>query len=200
MRDESKHTKDTGGCFMKTAVFLSFVCGLALVVPEAAARGRYLKGRTVYQRKCAPCVSIGWKWAPKHISNWRKVSLRDQARRWSTAKVCTWMRTRPAKTRKGPLCHPSKMTYREKLNALYYVKRRAQGAIRKPVLRKRSPKVYRGPRFRKRAQARRRAALRQLQQMEALRKSRRRQGRKGKLNWSRKRSKTRKAPSRRSRR
>jgi len=182
---------------MRTAIFLSFACGLALFVPEATARGRYLKGRTVYQRKCAPCVSIGWKWAPKHVSNWRKVSLRNQARRWSTARVCTWMR-RNAKTRKGPLCHPSKMTYREKLNALYYVKRRAQGAIRKPVLRKRKPKVYSGPRFRRRAQARRRAALRQRQQMEALRKSRRRHGRKG--NWRRKRSKTHKAPSRRSRR
>lgn len=197
MRNHSKYSKDTGVCFMKTAIFLSFVCGLALLVPETAARGRYLKGRTVYQRKCAPCISIGWKWAPKHISNWSKVSLRDQARRWSTAKVCTWMR-KNAKTRKGPLCHPSKMTYREKLNALYYVKRRAQGAIRKPVLRKRSPQIYRGPKFRKRAPARRAAAIRQRRQMQTLRKARRRYRRKGKFNWSRKRRKTHKAPSRRS--
>lgn len=184
---------------MRTAIFLSFVCGLAMLVPEAAAGGRYLKGRTAYQRKCAPCIAIGWKWAPKHISNRRKVSLRKQARTWSTAKVCTWMR-KNRKTRKGPLCHPSKMTYRERLNALYYVKRRAQGAIRKPVLRKRSFKIYRGPKFRKRAAKRRAAAIRQRKQLEVLRKSRRRYRPRRKFNWSRKRPKTTTTRSRRTRR
>ncbi len=184
---------------MRIAIFLSFICGLAMVVPQVSARGRYLKGRTVYQRKCAACVSIGWKWAPKHIRNWRKVSLKAQARRWSTVQVCTWMR-KNAKTRKGPLCHPSKMTYREKLNALYYVKRRAQGAIRKPVLRKRIPKVYRGPRFLKRAGKRLAAALRQKKHREALLKARGQVRRKSKVRWNRKRRKVRKAPSRRTRR
>jgi hypothetical protein len=187
---------------MKTAMFLSFICGLVTVVPEATAGGRFIKGRTVYQRKCAPCFSIGWKWAPKRVSNWSKVSLKAQARRWSTVKVCTWM-SKSAKTRKGALCHPSKMTYREKLNALYYVKRRAQGAITKPVLRKRTPKVYRGPKFRKRAGKRRAAALRQRKQLEALRKARRRYRGKSKFKWSRKRRSLRKDhknPSRRTRR
>ncbi len=187
---------------MKTAIFLSFICGLAMAVPEATAGGRYLKGRTVYQRKCAPCASTGWKWAPKHISNWKKVSLRAQARRWSTARVCTWMR-KNAKTRKGPLCHPSKMTYRQKLNALYYVKRRAQGTIRTPVLRKRKPTVYRGPRFRKRTAKRRAAALRQRSQMKALRKARRRHRGKSRFRWNKKRRQPRKTstpPSRRTRR
>jgi len=199
MRYDSKQNKDTGVCFMKTAIFLSFLCGLALLAPEAAARGRYLKGRTAYQRKCAACMAIGWKWAPTPISDWRKVSLREQARTWSTAKVCTWMR-KNRKTRTGPLCHPSKMTYGERLNALYYVKRRAQGAIRKPVLHKRIPKVYRGPKFRKRAQKRRAAAIKQRQAMDALRKARRRGGRTRKFNWSRKRRTSPKTPSRRSRR
>lgn len=182
---------------MKTAIFLSFVCGLAWAVPEVAARGRYIKGRTVYVRKCAPCVTTGWKWAPKKTTDWKKLKLRQRARRWSTAQVCTWMRKSAKRRRKGALCHPSKMTVREKLNALYYVKRRAQGAIRKPVLRKRAHKIYRGPKFRKRAAKRLAAALRQKKHMEALRKSRRRYRRNPRFKWSRKRRKARRTPSRR---
>ncbi len=196
MRDQSKYRKDTGGCFMKTAIFLSFVCGLAFIVPEAAARGRYIKGRTVFQRKCAPCVAVGWKWSPKYVKDWKKLSLKQQARRWSTARVCTWMR-KNAKKKKGPLCHPSRMTFREKLNVLYYIKRRAQGKIVKPKLRKRSFTLYRGPKFKLRTKKRLQAAIRQRRMLDRLRKARRRGKRKGKFHWSRKLKKTRKAPSRR---
>ncbi len=179
-----------GGCLMKTSLSLLIVPALAMLAPEASAGGRYTRGRTVFWQKCAPCTAIGWKWAPGHVGDWTKINLAHLARSWSTAKVCTWMR-KSSKKRTGPLCHPSRMTYREKLNALYYTKRRAQGAIVKPRLRRRSAALYRGPGFVKRAGSRRALALRRLRAMKRLQKARRRLRHRGRFNWSRGRSPTR---------
>jgi hypothetical protein len=165
--------KRSGGRFMKATFFFSLGLALVLLMPEASARGRYTRGKTVYQRKCAPCFSTGWKWSPRRVPDYKKLKLRHKARRWSTAKVCTWMR-KSAKKRKAKKCYPHKMSYREKLNALYFVSRRARGAIRKPRLRKRTPKLYRGSRFKLRAKYRRAAALKRLRQLELLRKARQR--------------------------
>ncbi|MFH2006386.1 MAG: hypothetical protein ABI333_07365 [bacterium] len=172
---------------MRIIVFLGIVVALSFVAPNASAKGSYERGRTIYQRRCAACLSIGWKWTPTTLPERRKLSLRGMAKTWSEVKVCTWMRSN-TKRRADPACHPSKMSYREKLDALYYVMRRAQGPITKPKLRRRSLQVYRGPRFRKRAEANRNRALKQLRRMKALREARQQTRRSRRtIKWSPKR-------------
>ena len=164
---------------MKPTIAISLLLGLALLSSSVEARGRFERGRTVYQRRCAPCFAIGWKWAPRPIESWRSLELLKKARTWHTSKVCTWMRkndrqrVRAMATRANTrACYPMKMTPAEKLNALYYVARRAQGKFQKPRLRKHAAQRYRGQRFKSRVKGRRKTALKRLKQLMLLRRMR----------------------------
>lgn len=165
---------------------------MCLSAGSAGAKGRYAAGRIQYFRTCGPCFSMGWKWAPSLPD---KLDLSRLAKKFGPAQVCTWMRRNTRKLR-GAGCYPGRMTYRQKLNILYYVMRRARGAIRKPVLKRLSPRLSKRVRFKKTAPARRKTALQRHKNLLEMRKVRSRGSNNGTWSGSLKPKAARTAPSR----
>ena len=162
-------------------VAISVLLAVIVALPATArAYDRYARGRTLYFRRCGPCFSMGWKWAPKPLS--KPVDLKKMARTWTPAQVCTWMRTNTKKL-VPPGCYPGRISTREKLDILYYVKRKTEGPIHKPVLKA----VFR--RYRHRVQLkhitgnRRRSALRTYKNMKEMQRLKRHRARR-KSRWS----------------
>ncbi|MCD6497784.1 MAG: hypothetical protein J7M25_05685 [Deltaproteobacteria bacterium] len=117
---------------MKRMLTIVAVTAAVLFWSSGAARAtdRYSRGRTLYFRRCGPCFSMGWKWNPSPIRT-KNLNLFALARKWSPAKVCTWMRT-STKHLTPPGCYPGRIRYRNKVDILYYIMRASQGPIRRP--------------------------------------------------------------------
>jgi len=139
----------------------------------AHAVGKYELGRTLYARRCGPCFSKGYKWAPSPAEKStprKKWDLTKMALKWSPGRVCTWLRKPEKKIRKG--CTPGRISYREKLTILYYLSRRLEGKIRKPVFRKITPTRARNLRLRKRTPGLRKRAIQRKKNRNQLLKMR----------------------------
>jgi hypothetical protein len=165
----------TRAFFSVMLLCLLLVC-LVLAAPlgQAHARDKYARGRTLYIRRCGPCFSMGWKWAPSaRAQDKKKWNLLRMARQWSPAQVCTWMRKNKRKLR-GPGCYPGRIPPHERLTILYYLTRRLEGRIPKPRLQKIMPKRAKKLRLKHRAPARRRKAQKRHQNRLQLRRMRRR--------------------------
>lgn len=113
-----------------------FALVLALWAPAlvAEARGRFQRGQALVQERCAPCLSMGWVWAPSAVDPAKPHDLATYARDWSPARVCTFMR-RPTRKVEDPGCYPGRISERDRLDMLHYLHRRAQGPIVRPNLR-----------------------------------------------------------------
>ena len=161
---------------MKTAVSLILGALIGLSAGSVSAKGRYTRGRTLYFRKCGPCFSMGWKWSPSSLPT--RLSLRTLARKWKPAQVCTWMRKNKRKL-KGPGCYPGRINRRQKLDILYYIMRRvrSKGRIKKPVLKRLSPRLSKRVRFKRTAPERRARALKRHKNLLEMRRIRKRGGR-----------------------
>ena len=108
------------------------ILGLGLLAAwPVQAYDRYLNGRRLFRRRCGVCLSMGWVWDGRLTS--KQVDLARMAATWSAARVCTWLH-RQTKKIQPPGCYPGRIRFREKLAILYYLWRRAQGPIHKPVL------------------------------------------------------------------
>ncbi len=139
----------------------------------AHAVGKYERGRTLYARRCGPCFSKGYKWAPTSAEKStprKKWDLTKMARKWSPGRVCTWLRKPEKKIRSG--CTPGRISYRERLTILYYLSRRLEGNIRKPVFRKITPTRARNLRLRKRTPGLRKKAIQRKKNRNQLLKMR----------------------------
>lgn len=112
---------------------VSMMTGLLLLAPEANARSRYVRGRTLYHSRCGQCTSAGWRWSPTTPSKSEQLDLNKAARSWSAYRICTWQR-RMARRAHRVRCRPGHLTRRDRLDILYYLSRRRQGRINKPRL------------------------------------------------------------------
>jgi hypothetical protein len=77
---------------------------------------------------------------------------------------------------KGPGCYPGRISRRQKLDILYYIMRRvrSKGRIKKPVLKRLSPRLSKRVRFKKTAPARRARALKRHKNLLEMRRIRKR--------------------------
>jgi hypothetical protein len=77
---------------------------------------------------------------------------------------------------KGPGCYPGRISRRQKLEILYYIMRRvrSKGRIKKPVLKRLSPRLSKRVRFNRTAPGRRARALKRHKNLLEMRKLRRR--------------------------
>lgn len=155
-----------------------------LFTGPAEARGKYERGRTLYMRRCGPCFSMGWRWAPTESQKSKKRwPIMKMARRWGPAQVCTWMR-KPRRQLKGKGCYPGRIPFEERVAILYYLTRRLEGPIEKPKLRRIMPKRAKNLRLRRKAPARRRKAIKRHKNFKELRRIRRGRGRYRRKKWS----------------
>ncbi len=162
-------------------VSITVILAAMMVIPaRASAYDRYARGRTLYFRRCGPCFSMGWKWSPQKVT--KPLDLKKMARTWTPAQVCTWMRKNTKKL-VPPGCYPGKISAREKLDILYYVKRKTEGPIRKPLLKAVFRRLRHKVRLKRLTRARRESALRAYRNLKETRRLRRqRSNRKGR--WS----------------
>lgn len=141
----------------------------------AEAQGRYELGRTLYARRCGPCFSMGFKWAPTQEERTRprnEWDIEKMAEEWKPSQVCTWLR-QPQRKVKRP-CTPGRITHRERLAILYYLTRRMEGPIRKPVMKKIVPPRARNLRFRRLTPDLRKRAVQREENRRQILKMRRR--------------------------
>lgn len=131
---------------------------LLLVAADAsasAAPGRFERGRTLYHERCAICTSMGWTWTPGGLDP-AKVDVIQLALTLSPEAICTWQRrtVRPMKAR----CPADAMSLMEKIDVLYYLRRRLEGAIPVPRLERTPLKKATALRFKPRVPLLKRAA------------------------------------------
>ena len=159
---------------MKKVAISILLATMAALPVTARAYDRYARGRTLYFRRCGPCFSMGWKWAPKPMS--KPVHLKKMARTWTPAQVCTWMRTNTKKL-VPPGCYPGRITTSEKLDILYYVKRKTEGPIHKPILQAVFRRYRHRVRLKRTTAGRKRSALRTYKNLKEMQRLRRHQNR-----------------------
>jgi hypothetical protein len=113
---------------MMVALVLTLGVGAATA---SALPGRYERGRTLYHERCAVCTRMGWTWTPAGIDP-AKVDVMQLALTLSPEAICTWQRRtqRPMTAR----CPADAMTLAERIDVLYYLRRRLEGEIRAPRL------------------------------------------------------------------
>ncbi|MDY0004662.1 MAG: hypothetical protein RBU30_25425 [Polyangia bacterium] len=112
---------------------LALLGATLVVATPSEAKGRFERGRTLVQQRCASCFASGWIWAPSTPDQLKPHDLQTYARSWSPSKVCTWMRKQNRKTT-GAACYPGHVSERDRLDMLFYLFRRAQGPIQRPRL------------------------------------------------------------------
>ena len=152
-----------------------FAAAILFTSTTAEAQGRYELGRTLYARRCGPCFSLGFKWAPTREQTTRpreEWDIEKKAEEWKPSQICTWLR-QPQRKLKRP-CTPGRITHRERLAILYYLTRRLEGPIEKPVLKKIVAPRARNLRFRVRTPDLRKQAVNREQNRLQLLKMRRR--------------------------
>ncbi len=159
---------------MKKVAITVLLAAVTWVPMKAQAYDRYARGRTLYFRRCGPCFSMGWKWAPKPLP--KPLDLTKMAKTWTPAQVCTWMRANKKKL-VPPGCYPGHISQREKLDILYYVKRKTEGPIHKPILKAIFRRYRHRIHLRHTTLAKRRSALRTYKNMKEMRRLRRRRTR-----------------------
>lgn len=150
----------------RNLAFLVLLGALLLTTGRADAKGRFERGRNLVQQRCAPCLAMGWVWAPTAPDPKRPHALATYAKTWSPAQVCTWMRRQTRKTT-GPACYPGHIPERDRLDMLFYLHRRAQGPILAPKLQRPAAfRIYKGKPL-KRTLAERRSTVEQQRRAQA---------------------------------
>lgn len=148
----------------------------------AQAKGRYDRGKALFRRHCASCLSMGWAWSPTPPRPDRPVDLRRLAAALPPYKVCTYQHRQTRAGIKGPACYPGRIPRRDRLDILYYLHRRAQGGLVPPRPVALRPPSYRGGALRRTLAARRRTALTRYKNLILLRRI---QSRRRLLPWRR---------------